>query len=68
MEFVICQVLILVTGNIGAGAATLGVMGVGAGAIMGKVSMSTAVTVAVGISILFSCRAIAGAIGLGSNC
>lgn len=53
------------TGQLGKAIATIGVLIVGVGAALGKVSWTMAVTVAVGISAMFGARAIAGSLGGG---
>lgn len=52
-------------GQLGKAIATIGVLIVGVGAALGKVSWTMAVTVAVGISCMFAARAIAGSLGGG---
>lgn len=54
MGFVICTIVGFIYGNLGRGLATLAVMIVGAGACLGKVSWGLAITVAIGISIIFN--------------
>jgi len=49
----------IVLSNIGRGAATLAVMSVGVAAALGKASMGMAITVAVGISLLYGATTIA---------
>lgn len=53
MEEVLCTILLIILGDAGRGIATLAVMGMGFGAMMGKVSWGQAMTVAVGIGIMF---------------
>ena len=53
MEEVLCTILLIILGDAGRGIATLAVMGMGIGAMMGKVSWGQAMTVAVGIGIMF---------------
>ena len=53
-------------GNFGKGIASAGVIMIGVGATMGKVSWGTAVTVAVGISIMANYGLILGSIGVPS--
>lgn len=50
----ICTVVGWFTGGMGRAIATLGIVVVGVGALLGKVSWQIALTVAVGISIMFS--------------
>jgi type IV secretory pathway VirB2 component (pilin) len=56
-----------IMGNIGRGLATLGILSIAAGAIVGKVSWGTAVTVVIGIGILFGANHIAAVI-VGADC
>ena len=49
----ICVVVNWFTGSVGQAVATLGIMVLGIGALMGKVSWGAAVTVAVGVAIMF---------------
>ena len=53
MEQVLCTILLIILGDAGRGIATLAVMGMGFGAMMGKVSWGQAMTVAVGVGIMF---------------
>jgi type IV secretion system protein VirB2 len=53
MEEVLCTILLIIMGDAGRGIATLAVMAVGIGAMLGKVSWGQALTVAVGIGIMF---------------
>ncbi len=53
IERVLCTILLLILGDIGRGIATLAVMSVGIGAMLGKVTWGQAMTVAVGIAIMF---------------
>lgn len=50
----LCIVVNWFTGRVGRGIATLGIIVLGIGAMMGKVSWQMALTVAVGVSIMFS--------------
>ncbi len=58
----LCVLVNFALGNFGKGLATLGVLGVGIGATMGKISWTMAITVAVGIAVIFGCSAIAATI------
>lgn len=53
MEEVLCTILLIILGDAGRGIATLAVMGVGIGALYGKATWGQAITVAVGIGIMF---------------
>jgi type IV secretory pathway VirB2 component (pilin) len=67
-QLVLCTLADFAHGNIGRGLATLGVMIVAIGAILGKVSWGLAITVAVGIAGLFNAPAIAVAIVPHASC
>ena len=69
MGSVLCAVVGMIYGNLGRGLATLAIVIVGVGATLGKVSWGLAITVAVGISIIFNATSIAGTLGSGiSGC
>ena len=69
MGAVLCTVVGLVLGDIGRGLATLAVIVVGIGAMLGKVSWGMAMTVAVGIAVVFGAPAIVGLLGVnGGGC
>jgi len=54
MGTVLCAVIGFVYGNMGRGLATLAIIIIGVGATLGKVSWGLAITVGVGISIIFN--------------
>src|SRR5687768_15476777 len=60
MGAVLCTIVYFVYGNLGRGLATLAVIIVGAGATLGKVSWGLAITVAIGISVIFNASGIVG--------
>jgi len=62
MGNVLCLIVFWVYGNLGRGLATLAVIIIGAGATLGKVSWGLAITVAIGISIIFNASAIVTAL------
>ena len=67
MGFVLCSVARwIIYGNLGRGLATLAIVVVGAGAMLGKVSWGLAITVAVGISVVFGAPDIVAALTGGS--
>ncbi len=68
MAAVICMILGIVQGDIGRASATMGVLAVAFGATLGKVSWGLAVTVAVGISLIFNASYYASYFGLGGGC
>jgi len=55
---VLCNVAAMMYGNVGRGLATIAVIVLGIGATLGKVSWGLAITVAVGISVIFNASAI----------
>jgi type IV secretory pathway VirB2 component (pilin) len=60
MGAVLMDILCWMYGSLGRGVATIGVISVGVAAALGKASWGLALTVGVGISIIFNCVAIAG--------
>ncbi|MGE0755336.1 MAG: TrbC/VirB2 family protein [Alphaproteobacteria bacterium] len=69
MGTVLCAVVNMVYGNLGRGLATLAIIIVGVGATLGKVSWGLAITVGVGISVIFNAGPIANLLGSGiSGC
>lgn len=67
MGNVLCTVVQMIYGNLGRGLATLAIIIVGVGATLGKVSWGLAITVAVGISIIFNASTIANMMGVGTT-
>lgn len=69
MGIVLCNIASIVYGNLGRGIATLAVVVIGVGATLGKTSWGLAMTVAVGIAVIFNAGnivfAITGGPGLG---
>ena len=61
MGSVLCYVVSLVYGNLGRGLATLAVVIIGIGATLGKVSWGLAITVGIGIAVVFNANLIADA-------
>lgn len=66
MGNVLCAVVDMVMGNLGRGLATLAVIIVGVGATLGKVSWGLAITVAVGIAVIFNAETIVESLSAGS--
>lgn len=64
----ICKIAEAAQGNMGKGIATLGIIMLGIGAMLGKVSWSMALLVAVGIVIVFNAASIMTSIGYATNC
>ncbi|MCE2926149.1 MAG: TrbC/VirB2 family protein [Rickettsiales bacterium] len=68
MGQVLCTVVNFMYGNLGRGLATLAVITLGVGALLGKVSWGMAVTVGIGIAVMFNAEAITGMmLGCGSS-
>ena len=66
MGDVLCLVMDWMTGNLGKGMATIAVLIVGVGATMGKVSWGLAMTVGIGISVLFGAANLVLTMGIGA--
>lgn len=60
-----CTVAAWFTGNTGQGLATLAIIVIGVGALMGKVSWGMAIIVGLGIALIFGAAAMVGAINAG---
>ena len=67
MGNVLCKVVDMVYGNLGRGLATLAVIIIGVGATLGKVSWGLAITVGVGISVIFNAENIVDLLDAGSD-
>jgi type IV secretion system protein VirB2 len=65
MKEVLCIVLDMVTGNVASALATIGIAIVGVAALMGKASWGLALTVGVGIGVMFGAVGIVDTLGLG---
>lgn len=66
---VLCNVVGWFTGPLGAGIATLAIIVIGVGALMGKVSWGMAIIVGIGIGVIFGAPSIVKAIsGNGAAC
>lgn len=70
MGDVLCEVVnMITTGNLGKGLATLGIIVVGVGASIGKVSWGLAMTVAVGIAVTIRAPLVLDSLlGVGTTC
>ncbi len=66
MGEVLCYVLYIILGNAGRGLATIGVSVIGVAALLGKASWGLALTVGVGIAVVFGCVNIVWVLGLGT--
>lgn len=60
-----CNVVQFFNGNAGKGLATLAIIIIGVGALMGKVSWGMAIIVGLGIALIFGAAAMVDAIGTG---
>jgi type IV secretory pathway VirB2 component (pilin) len=60
MGAVLCSIVYMVYGNLGRGLATLAIIVVGVGATLGKTSWGLAITVGVGIAVIFKASEILG--------
>lgn len=68
MGAVICKVAgFIYNGNLGRGLATMAIIIVGIGATLGKVSWGLAITVAVGISVIFNANTLAATLVVGGG-
>lgn len=65
---VLCNVVGWFTGTIGAGIATLAIIVIGIGALMGKVSWGMAIIVGLGVGVVFGAPSIVAALGATSTC
>lgn len=63
MGDVLCNIVYMVYGNMGRGLATLAVIIIGVGATLGKTSWGLAMTVAVGIAVIFNAESVVGYLG-----
>jgi len=66
MSEVLCIVLGIIQKDIGKGLATIGMCVLGVGALLGKASWGMALTVGVGIAVLFGAVSIVTDLGLGT--
>ena len=63
LELAICSIAKVVQTNVAKGIATLAIIMLGIGAMLGKVSWSMALLVAVGIAVVFNAGAVAASLG-----
>lgn len=69
MGTVLCSIVSMVYGNLGRGLATLAVVVIGVGATLGKTSWGLAMTVAIGIAVIFNAGYVVGLLGVaGGGC
>ena len=67
LEKAICNISIVAQTNVAKGIATLAIIMLGIGAMLGKISWSMALLVAVGIAIVFNAGSVVGSLG-GTQC
>jgi type IV secretory pathway VirB2 component (pilin) len=67
MGMVLCNAASFMAGSAGKGMATIGVSVIGIGAMLGKVSWGMAMTLGIGIAILFNAPYIVNDLGAGSE-
>lgn len=60
---VLCDVVAWFSGPVGKGIATLAIIIIGVGALMGKVSWGMAIIVGIGVAVIFGAPAIVGELG-----
>lgn len=66
---VLCSVVDWFTGRTGQGIATLAIIVIGIGALMGKVSWGMAIIVGIGVAVIFGASTIVGELGAdGDGC
>jgi type IV secretion system protein VirB2 len=70
LNTVLCAAIGWMTGGIGSAIATLAIIVIGIGALMGKVSWGMAIIVGLGIGIIFGAEDLVGLLngGVGLNC
>lgn len=65
---ILCNVVSWFTGPLGGAIATLAIIVIGVGALMGKVSWGMAIIVGLGIGVIFGAPQIVKAMGAGESC
>lgn len=65
---ILCTVVHWFTGRVGQGIATLAILVIGIGALMGKVSWGMAIIVGIGVGVIFGAPSIVEALGGTSGC
>ncbi len=69
IEHALCTVISWFTGSVGKAIATLAIIIIGVGALMGKVSWGMAIIVGLGVAVIFGAPEIAGLLGAnGGDC
>lgn len=67
IQTVFCNVVALLTGTTGKAVATVAIIAVGVGALLGKISWGMALIVAIGVALVFGAGTIVDALGASSN-
>lgn len=67
LEAVFCNIVSLLTGTTGKAVATVAIIAVGVGALLGKISWGMALIVAVGVALVFGAGTIVSALGASAN-
>lgn len=67
IEQVFCNIVLILTGTTGKAIATVAVIAVGVGALLGKISWGMALIVALGIALIFGAASIVVALGGGGG-
>jgi len=67
MGTVLCTVTAWFTGNAGKGLATIAIIVIGIGALLGKVSWGMAIIIGIGVAIVFSAAGIVNAMNAGAT-
>ncbi len=67
IEQVMCNVVLILTGTTGKAVATVAVIAVGVGALLGKISWGMALIVALGIALIFGAASIVTTLGGNTN-
>jgi len=65
---VLCEVVDWFTGSVGKGIATLAIIVIGVGALMGKVSWGMAIIVGIGVAVIFGAGEIVSDLGGQGQC
>ena len=68
IERALCTVVGWFTGKVGSAVATLAIIIIGVGALMGKVSWGMAIIVGLGVAVIFGSQQIAGLLGATGGC
>jgi type IV secretion system protein VirB2 len=63
IEQVFCNLVIILTGTTGKAVATVAIIAVGVGALLGKISWGMALIVGIGVALIFGAASIVNALG-----